>query len=62
MNELEKKFARQAQWQTNRKALSWPDKVRQAEAIRESIIELRGEKPDSPASQAAGTATQRFFE
>ena len=62
MNQLEKKFARQAQWQTNRKALSWPGKVRQAEAIRESIMKLSGKKPDSPASQAAGAAMQRFFE
>jgi hypothetical protein len=62
MNELEKKFARQAQWQTNRKALSWPDKVRQAEAIRDSIEALREGKPELPPSQAAGTATQRFFE
>ena len=62
MNELGKRFTRQAQWQTNRKALSWPDKVRQAEAIRESIMTLRGKKTDSPASQAAGAAMQRFLE
>ena len=59
MNELDKQFARQAQWQTDRKALSWPEKVRQAEAIRDAIKTLRGEKPDSPASQAAGVATDR---
>ena len=59
MNELDKQFARQAQWQTSRKALSWPEKVRQAEAIRDAIKTLRGEKPDSPASRAAGVATDR---
>ena len=59
MNELDKQFARQAQWQTDRKALSLPEKVRQAEAIRAAIKALRGEKPDSPASQAAGVATDR---
>ena len=59
MNELEKQFATQARWQTGLKALSWPDKVRQAEAIRDSIKTLRGEKPESPASQAAGVATDR---
>ena len=59
MNELDKQFARQAQWQAGRKALSWPEKVRQAEAIRGAITTLRGEKPDSPASRAAGVATDR---
>ena len=59
MNELGKQFARQAQWQTNRKALSWPDKVRQAEAIRESIVALRGKKPDSPPHQVGSAAVDR---
>ena len=59
MNELEKQFATQARWQTGRKALSWPEKVRQAEAIRDAIKTLRGGKPDSPASQAAGVDTDR---
>ena len=59
MDELEKQFATQARWQTGRKALSWPDKVRQAEAIRDSIKALRRKKPDPPLSQAAGVATDR---
>lgn len=33
---------RQARWQKSRKLLSWPEKVRLAEAIRESILLLRG--------------------
>jgi hypothetical protein len=59
MNELGKQFAKQAQWQTGRKALSWPEKVRQAEAIRDSIKTLRGEKPDLPPTQAAGVVADR---
>jgi hypothetical protein len=55
MDEAVKQFARQAQWQTRRKTLSWPEKVRQAEAMRESIIALRKKKPDSRRSQRAGT-------
>ena len=32
---------RQAQWQKGRKALSWPEKIRMAERIRESARQLR---------------------
>ena len=62
MNELEKQFVKQAKWQTGRKGLSWPEKVRQAEAIRDSIKALREGKPELPPGHAAGTTTQRFFE
>jgi hypothetical protein len=60
MDELGKQFARQAQWQAGRKALSWPDKVRQAEAIRDSIKTLRAKKPNAPPSQAVGFVTDRI--
>ena len=62
MNELQKQFVKQAKWQTGRKGLSWPEKVRQAEAIRDSIKALRGGKANSLPSHAAGTTTQKFFE
>ena len=32
---------RQAQWQKSRQALSWPEKIRMAQQIRESIQTLR---------------------
>jgi hypothetical protein len=32
---------RQARWQRARQALSWPEKVRMAEAVRESVQQMR---------------------
>jgi hypothetical protein len=34
-------FERQARWQKNRARLSWPEKVRLAEAVRESLERFR---------------------
>jgi hypothetical protein len=48
MDKSREHFARQAQWQASRKKSSWPEKVHQAEAMRESILALRRTKPDSP--------------
>ncbi len=48
MDEFSKRLERQAQWQKSRKSLSWPEKVRQAEAIRDAIKALRATKTDSP--------------
>jgi len=47
MDEISKQPVRQANWQKNRKTLSWPEKVRQAEAIRDAIKALRKTKIDS---------------
>jgi hypothetical protein len=53
---------RQAEWQKSRQALSWPDKIRMAEEIRESIRALRATsrkdapkkvQPHPPTSQPA---------
>ena len=45
---------RQAEWQRSRQALSWPEKIRMAEKVRDSIQTLRAtsaknvsEKPQS---------------
>lgn len=38
-------FERQAAWQAGRHRLSWPEKVRMAEVIRESVIRLRTMRP-----------------
>jgi hypothetical protein len=45
MDDSSKRFSQQALWQKNRRSLSWPEKVRQAEAMRETIIRLRASKP-----------------
>ena len=36
-------LARQARWQHSRGALSWPEKIRLVEAIRESVLRWRAE-------------------
>lgn len=41
MNETLALLERQALWQKSRQALSWPEKIRLAEAIRESVRQLR---------------------
>lgn len=36
-----KTFKRQAAWQKSRKNLSWAEKIRMAEAVRDDITKLR---------------------
>ncbi len=45
MSDLPKQFERQAQRQRQRAHLSWPEKVRQAELMREAVMQLRKERP-----------------
>jgi hypothetical protein len=53
MTDVQDRLERAAQWQRSRRALSWADKIRLAEAIRDSIVKLRRTRPDaSPASSA----------
>ena len=41
MNEIQALLERQARWQKTRQTLSWPEKIRMAEAIRETVLALR---------------------
>jgi hypothetical protein len=41
MSEIQALLERQARWQKSRQALSWPEKIRMAESIRESARLLR---------------------
>ena len=41
MSEVINLLKRQAAWQKSRKDLSWPEKIRMAEAVRESVLQLR---------------------
>ena len=41
MNEVQALLEKQARWQKSRQALSWPEKIRMAEAIRETARQLR---------------------
>ena len=38
---IKKLLERQSAWQKGRKELSWPEKIRMAEAVRESVVRLR---------------------
>ena len=41
MNELQEILERQADWQKALRSLSWPEKIRMAEAARDGIAQLR---------------------
>lgn len=41
MSDVKQLLERQASWQRARKALTWPEKVRMAEQVRESVRQLR---------------------
>lgn len=51
MSDVRERLEKAAEWQKRGKALSWPEKVRRAEAIRESLGQLRQSRPSrAPAS------------
>ena len=45
MTTLREIFARQAKWQRERAQLSWPEKIRLAEVMREALLVLRAGRP-----------------
>ena len=48
MSDVQKQsFERQAQWQRRGADLTWPEKVRQAEVMREAVLQLRAKTPAS---------------
>jgi hypothetical protein len=48
MTDMRELFERQAAWQSARRRLSWPEKVRMAEAMRESAIRFRAMRLADP--------------
>lgn len=61
MTDVHGLFERQAAWQAGRRQLSWPQKVRMVEAIRESVARLRDSRSIDPKaasgdSGSSGTA------
>ena len=50
MDDLRKLLERQSEWQKRRAALSWPEKIRMVEAVRESAALFSRSRPKSPAS------------
>jgi len=53
MTDTRELFECQAAWQAGRRQLSWPEKVRMAEAIRESLVRLRNTRPIDPKTDSA---------
>lgn len=41
MIDVAQMLERQARWQKSRQALTWAEKIRMAERVRESVIQLR---------------------
>ena len=48
MTDTRELYERQAASQAGRRSLSWPEKVRMAEAIRDSLVRLRSTRPIDP--------------
>ena len=62
MNDVQRLLARQAEWQKSRQALSWPEKIRMVEAIRESVLKLAASRqapPTAPPAPATDRPTPR---
>ncbi|MBK5296609.1 MAG: hypothetical protein JJE40_05565 [Vicinamibacteria bacterium] len=50
MTDVDDLLKRQAEWQKSRQSLTWPEKIRMAERVRESISLLRERpRPTPPA-------------
>lgn len=45
MNNTRQLLERQAAWQKTRARLSWPEKIRQAELLRDTLLQLRRTRP-----------------
>lgn len=48
MNEIQALLERQARWQKTRRTLSWPEKIRMAEEVRETARHLRPPRTTQP--------------
>ncbi|HUY36021.1 MAG TPA: hypothetical protein VMV69_25000 [Pirellulales bacterium] len=51
MEHIQQSLDRQAAWQKGRKSLSWPEKIRMAEAVRESLLQFRAAKSLKPTKK-----------
>jgi len=59
MDDVMKLLERQAAWQKSRKSLPWPEKIRIAEAIRESILQIRSTGPGLKRETTVAGRTRR---
>jgi hypothetical protein len=51
MNETERLLRRQAEWQRDRRSLTWPEKIRQAEQLRATLEAFRAQRRHAVAVQ-----------
>ena len=59
MTEMLKLFERQTAWQKGRAALTWPQKIRMAEAVRESVARFARVRPvPNSAERLSGRSTR----
>jgi hypothetical protein len=54
MNDNQFLFERQSEWQRNRACLSWPEKIRMAEAVQETLRQFRSLANDQPPKGKGG--------
>jgi hypothetical protein len=62
MTENERMLTRQARWQQGRQAMSWPEKIRQAEQVRPSIEAFRQTRSAARAYVKGWAETGRLLE
>ena len=59
MSDMPARFDRQSRWQRSRSALSWSEKIRIVDEIREDIETLRRRAPTTvPAFESRGPAAR----
>jgi hypothetical protein len=57
MTDVAQMLERQARWQKRRQALTWAEKIRMAERVRDSVVHLR-QQPDEGAVLSDDTAPE----
>lgn len=55
MTEIEQLLERQAKWQKGRAKLSWAEKLRLAETLRDAALALGRTRPNQPPPQPQST-------
>ncbi len=60
MSDTRKLLERQAAWQKGRAALTWPEKIRMAEAVRESASRLSRARPPMMPGISASRRPRQF--
>lgn len=62
MNDARPLLERQAAWQKTRARLSWSEKIRQAEVLRDALLNLRRTCPSQPKTGKGNVAQPNWAE